>query len=554
MKQKISAIAAIYFAIIFLAACSKPSSPLALHVPADASAVFIIDGKTLADKITSSGLTIDSLAGIFDNPLEETDLTWNDIQSAGVRLDKPFYAFFKEQNSMQEGLVKSSAFITEVEDEKKLEAFFKKKKASKEVLSLGDYKYIALDDDFVAGWTKDVFIVSQVTGGNNAPGNYGTGQGTLSQQQLTTLFSQKKSASFADAPGFEEMVAKTGDIHFYTNSKAGLSSEKIPAAETLQSLLKDTYTEGVINFDNGKITVVPVTHYGKTFADMLSKYPPQQIDKDMLGNYPDTLTGFMLASFNPQILTDVLKHTGFSTMADGFAGNLGFTSQDVVGAFSGDIALMLSLNKTETALQGAGRNMSYLLNFKIGNKALFDKVLNGLLNKQILTKQGDEYRIGMEGGHNFVIETGNNSLLFASSDALIKAYQSAGSKATIPAGIEKQAGDKSMVLYVDINHLFSDIHPAETATGMYKPDSIQTVGFTGLAKETFKDFLATVDKSDGKTAKADLTLNLVNSNENSLAVIAKFIAAMKAEDQKREQYRHSMIQGKDSAAEENEND
>jgi hypothetical protein len=241
-------------------------------------------------------------------------------------------------------------------------------------------------------------------------------------------------------------------------------------------------------------------------------------------------------------------------MIDGFASNLGFTSQDFVNAFSGDIGFMFSLRTSAAEQLSTSSNVSYLLNFKIADKALFDKVLNSLLNKQILTKHGDQYRIGMSGGHGFIIETGNNSLLIASSDELIKAYESAGSKAVMPADIEKQVNDKSMALYIDINNLLRDTRSSDTTTGLRKKeDTVYTFGIPGLAKETFKDFIATVDKSDGKTARADVVLNLMNTNENSLSVIAKFLSAMKAEQLKREAYRHEMIPGSDGE-EDNEND
>src|SRR6187455_2122553 len=102
MKNKISAIVAICVVIVFFAACKKPSSKLALYVPADASAVLTIDAKTLTDKIASSGISIDSLANIFNNPMDENYIGWNSIQNAGIKLDKPIYAFLKDQNTMQD--------------------------------------------------------------------------------------------------------------------------------------------------------------------------------------------------------------------------------------------------------------------------------------------------------------------------------------------------------------------------------------------------------------------------------------------------------------------
>jgi hypothetical protein len=532
MKNKISTIAAICFAIVFFAACKKPSSQLALYVPADASVVLTIDIKTLTDKITSSGLSIDSLTNLFSNPIGESSLNWSDIKNSGISLDKPVYVFFKEMNTVQMGNVRNSAFMAEVNNTQKLEAFLKNKKPGKNILSADKYRYIALGDDYVAGWTDKILIVSQVTGGNEAPGNYGTGEGTLSQQLLTTLFTQKKPASIADADGFEDMLAKPGDVHFYTNNTPGIAMDKIPGLSAVQPLIKDSYTAGVVNFEKGKVTASVLTHYSKELANMLDKYPSKKINTDMISNYPDTLTGFVILSFNTGIITDLLHYAGVDNMTDGYTSTLGFTSRDVVNAFSGDIALLFSYNRSTAEQLALSHNISYLLNFGIADNALFNKVLNGLLDKQLLTKNGDQYRIGNTGGQGFVIERGNNNLFIASSDMLIKTYQSGSNKTPLPAGIEKQISNKSMAMYVDLNHFLNDAGAADTLTKVNPHDNYSMFSISQSAKQTFKDFIVTTDKGDSKTAQADMELNFVNTNENSLASLVRFISFAKADQLK----------------------
>ena len=52
------------------------------------------------------------------------------------------------------------------------------------------------------------------------------------------------------------------------------------------------------------------------------------------------------------------------------------------------------------------------------------------------------------------------------------------------------------------------------------------------ARSTFKNFIAFTEKGDGKTTKSRLELNTVNSSENSLASIARFIAIAHEEGMK----------------------
>lgn len=533
MKNKILSFAALCFLMIAFAACEKPVSQLAVYVPKDASAVFTIDPKSMMDKIASSGITIDSLANLFTTKTDDHDLQWNDIKNSGIDLNKPFYVFAKQTNSMQQGTIKSGALIAEVSDSKKLEAFLKKEKVGADILSGGEYKYIALGGDFIAGWTDKILIISNVTGGNSAPGKYSTGEGTLSQLQLTTLFTQKESASIASMGEFRDILAKPGDIHFYTNASANLGSQAMLGMTKISSLLEGSYTEGAINFDKGKITASAETHNNKTLSDMLNKYPSKEINMDMLKSYPDTLSAFGIVSFNPKLLVDILHYLGFDTMADGFTSNMGFTTNDVVNAFSGDIAVMFSPRLQKTTQIAMPRTPGFLLSLAIGDKTAFDKVFNGLLNKQLLTKNGDEYQLGLAGGHGFVIEKDNNDLFISSSDELIKAYQSPDKKNALSADVEKQISNKSMALYVDINSLLNNNGLKDSSVNIHLHDSYDVFNVSQAAKATFKNFIATTDKSSGKSITGNVELNFVNTDDNSLASLAKFIAVAKEEAMKR---------------------
>ncbi|MBV9962479.1 MAG: DUF4836 family protein [Parafilimonas sp.] len=524
MKHKLSAFVIIVLAIITFATCKKPVPDLALYVPKDASFVLTIDPKSIMDKIESSGITIDSLANLFAQKNDAYALRWDDIKNSGIDLTQPIYVFVKGTNSIQSGSIQNAGIIAKVQDASKLEAFLKKEKVGANVLSGDKYKYIALGNDFVAGWTDKVLIMSAVSGGNSSPGSYSTGEGTLSQKQLTTLFTQNESASIASVDGFTDMLSKNGDIHYYTNTSSNLNTAMIPGMAKANTLLQGSYGDGTIDFEKGKISATGESHYGKDLADILQKYPARSVDKSMLSSYPDSISGFGIFSFNPKMLIDILHYLGVDMMADSFMTNLGFSTNDVVNAFSGDVAAIFSQSNNlamGTSIHGA----NFIVNMRIGDKTAFDKVMTGLVNKRLLSKNGDQYQLGSEGGHGFVIETTGNALLIGSSDELIKAYEAGSGKASLPADIDKNLGDKSMALFVDINSIFNKT----AVTGNAGNEMLNT------ARTTFKDFVATTNKSDGKIIKGNFELNLINQNENSLASLVKFIAAMhKQEMQKKE--------------------
>ena len=520
MNNKLPLFAIISF-LLLLFSCKQNVPQLALYVPKDAASVFIVDAKAITDKISSSGITLDSLANMLNK--NKNGLQWNDIQNSGIDLTKSFFIFNRQNNSMQAGKSASFGLIAEVADKNKLEAFFRKQVSGATAKQDSKYKYVDLGKGNVAGWNDKVLIISGVvTGSDNDEAS--------SHQQLTALFTQTESNSVASVKEFKDALNKPGDIHFWSNASGNLSALPMIGMTKLGTLFENTYTDGTINFENGKAVATAETHYNKTLSDILSKYPSKGIDKSIISRYPQPINGFGIVAFNPKVLLDMLHYLGFDAAADNYMSQMGFTATDLVNAFKGDIAVIFSDFKMEdhAVPYAPGVNSKkpggeFLVNMVIGDKAAFDKVMTGLVNKNILSKNGDQYQLGFFGGHGFVIETTNNNLLIASDDALVKAYEAGNSKPGLPNDVEKEIDDKSMAMYVDIASMLQKTNSSDTA-------GIKTMQ---AAKATFKNFIASADKSDGKSMNANLELNMMNTNENSLASLVKFMAVAHEEEMKK---------------------
>ncbi len=116
MKNKFLLLAVVL--VFAITSCKHAVNQLALYVPKDAAAVFIIDAKSITDKISSSGITLDSLANMFNKNANE--LHWNDIKNSGIDLTKSLIVFTKQSNSMQAGKAQSFGLIAEIADKNKL--------------------------------------------------------------------------------------------------------------------------------------------------------------------------------------------------------------------------------------------------------------------------------------------------------------------------------------------------------------------------------------------------------------------------------------------------
>ena len=512
MKNKLSLPVIISFLLLAFSSCKQNVPQLALYVPKDAASVFVIDVKAITDKISSSGITLDSLANMFDK--NENGLHWNDIENSGIDLTKSFFVFSKQNNSMQSGKTANFGLIAEVADKNKLEAFFKKQVSNADIKQDTKYKYVDMGRGGIAGWTDKVLIISGVVTGNN-------NDETASHQQLTALFTQTESNSIASISEFKDALNKPGDIHFWSNASSKLSSLPMLGMTKIGTLFQDTYTDGTIDFENGKAVATAETHYNKTLSDILGKYSSREIDKSMLSRYPQQINGFGIVAFNPKVLIDILHYLGYDTMVDNYISQMGFTTTDLTNAFKGDIAVIFSDFKMEDRavpyLPGVNSKKpggKFLVNIAIGDKAAFDKVMTGLVNKNILSKNGDQYQLGFFGGHGFVIETTNNNLFIASDDALVKTYEAGNNKSALPNDVEKEIDDKSMAMYIDIAAMLQKTNSSDTS-------AVKTMQ---AAKATFKNFIASTDKSNGKSTNANLELNMVNANENSLAGLVKFMS------------------------------
>ena len=519
MKNKLSLPVVIAFLMIVFSSCKQHVPQLALYVPKNAASVLIIDVKSVTDKINSSGITLDSLANIFSK--NQQRLHWTDIENSGIDLTKSVFVFTKQTNAMQTGKTQSIGLIAEVNDKNKLEIFFKKQIADAVIKTENTYQYVDLPDGFVAGWNDKIMIISSIKSAMQSLADE-----AQSHQQLTALFTQTKANSVASINEFNKSLDKRGDIHFWLNSSASLSAMPMIGMTKASSLFEDTYTNGTIDFENGKAIATAETHFNKTMSDILEKYPSKEIDKSMITRYPQPVSGFGIVAFNPKILLDILHYLGFDMMTDGYVSQMGFNTSDVVNAFSGDIAVMFSdVSTGDHAIPGMQLNKPYgafLLNAAIGDKAAFDKVMNGLVSKNILSKNGDEYQLGFFGGHDFVIETTDKNLFVASSDTLIRTYKSNTNKSALSNDVEKEIDNKSMSLYTDISALLQKSNTPDTAS----------LKVLNTAQSTFKNFIASVDKTDDKSTKSNLELNFVNTNENSLASLVRFMCVAHNEKMK----------------------
>ncbi len=522
--------------LVLFASCKKTIPKQVIYIPKDALIVAGIYPKSVKEKTGGANIDWDSLASSFitsnsESVMKNEKNDWQDFQNSGVDTDAAIFFFSKSAGSIQKGSTNSFAVIASLQDAAKFEAYLKKKKPEKEVKKSGNYSYMALGDDAVAGWNKDAVIISVVTGGNAAPGTYSSGEGTLSQLQLTALFNQKESESIASIGEFRDLMAKKSDMIYWTNSSASLSSLAFLGITKFGDLLRDSYTAGTVNFENGKVVAESETYVNKTLSDMLKKYPGPDADVNMIEQYPYPVNGFLSLSFNPQLLIEIIKYSGFDMLSGQYMKEMGFTLDDVAKAFKGDFAIVFSDFRVTTSNEesiGSGvmiktkPAIKVLFNAKVGDKAAYDKIVASLAAKGFIVKQGDQYVPAKMGMKDFAMEVNDKNILVASNDSLLQQYKSGKGNAAIPADIKDKLKGKKIIFYADINAMLQSIQ-VDTANERS----------LNIAKAVFKDVIAASNGYNGKQVKSEIEFRTMNDKENSLVSLMNFFSIMAKENKPR---------------------
>jgi hypothetical protein len=520
-KLRICIIAvAIMFAIT---SCHKSVPKYLTYIPKTAGYVLGFDVKSLADKTEEANVNWDSIVKAHsdhesDSMLDVIKKQVAGIKSAGIDFGQRVYVFVSATGTTMSGKNISAGAIGALKDADKLEAYFKQLMPDGVVKEDKEYKYMALHNDIVAGWNKDAVILSYVKStGANSPGTYNTGEGTLSQLQLTTLFNEKKSESVVDIKQFEDLVMDKADILYWSNPSSFTGAFGPLALTGLNDLLKDMYSTGKINFENGKVVGESTLYCGKTLSDTLQKYSGPGIDIDAIQKYPVPLQGFIAVSFKPQLIFSLLQAAGVDGfLAPGIA-SMGFTENDIATALKGSFNIMFSnihvnVKSNDTSLaKGFNSTGKCLVNIPVGDPASFDKIISKFSQGSILVKDGDVYSLSPSVHSSMALRADSKQILFASDSALMNGFLSGSGNAKLPADILEKVKGKAGAIYVNIG------------------DMIQNISIDSLTDEaklnaaaTFHDMISTIDGYSDHTVKSHMELHTTFANENSLVTILKF--------------------------------
>lgn len=493
--------------------------------------MFVLDmnWKSLSEKAAKANIKWDSLFSSLsshdaDSSIAEGKKRLEDFMHSGVDLESNVYMYVKTGGSMMKGQTVSGGIIAGIKDVAVFESYIKKQPGAAEVKKEGNYSYTTIDDNLFVGWNKDVVIVSG-DGGQTADKT----NASTPAQILTPIFSLKEDESVASIPEFADLVQEKGDMIVWTNSSNALSTVPLLGLTKAADLLKDSYGGGTVNFEDGKVVADFKSYSGKDLEAIWKKYAGPTVNMDMVNQYPSPVSGFAVFSFNPEIITEIIKFAGMESTANQFLEKAGFSLADITKAFKGDFAIVFSdlgVKETETdydgvKIKGSVPEAKLLFNATIGDKASYDKIVTSLAKSgNMIEENGQFVPPGFDG---ISWNMNGKNLIIATDSSLVQPYLANKGNAAVPADIAEKAKGKSMAVYININQVLGSISGDSSVNKA-----------TALAKETFKDIMVTSDNFNGKYVGGNLQLTTANDKENSLATLIKFFASFSKQIQHQE--------------------
>ena len=393
MKTKLFLVSLI--TVLFFTACNKGGNT-GLLVPADAGLVTHIDLNSLSSKLSWD--EIKATAWFAEAQKEIKDSLFkqllNNPNESGVNTKGSIVFFFK-MNTDGGGY---AVVETDVQDAKKLSDVITKAGEGKiSVQKDGEYHFVDANGKAVVYFNDKKLIV--VSGSSNFSGL--ANQGSNKEYPIDSLknyakkiFTLKGKDLLDSDERFSKLITDKSDMHYWANAGNmyhGMLSG-MAAMMKLDVFLKGAVSTASINFDNGKITLNSIQHYGKEMTDFYKKYDGKTISNEALQKLPNGDALFaMAAGFNPEGIKEFTKLIGVDGLMNMGLGQVGISADDFVKANKGQLVMALTdlgfSNEKKSVDLGNGEKYEYIdnkpnpqfvLGMQVGDKAAFQKLIDAV--------------------------------------------------------------------------------------------------------------------------------------------------------------------------------
>ncbi len=546
MKLLVRYAIAVVLLTVVLSSCKNRTPQQAKLIPKTASVVLVLDAQAMQNKLQKGGLSIDSLFENFfrrDKDDEAHRAKVNELRSnAGINWNSQLYFFMvnKPGKTAQESIHVFN-IMGSLNDPAKFEAFLKKQDGlkDKEIKKENGYSYLLADDGTLLSWNGQ-YLMASIYNQNTRP-VYDTVTGSFKKPEtgnitqnlkteVNSYYTLKEEESIASVSLFTNLFKEKADGYAFTSSNSYLSMLSMMPLQLpkLEEFIKDNYSASTLNFEDGKIVAKSTSYPNELLSALCKQYPNPAVNLSLIDHFPSQhVNGFLLFSFNPEIVGGLLKQMEVEGMANNFLQKTGLTTEDFYKAIRGDMAVVISdiglkqpepQNKTdELSMVRSKPTYKMVINIPVGNQTSFYKLMDQAVQTGVITKQGSGIYKG--GGLlsmvGLYLQADGKNLILASDSLTYVQYMAGISKAVIDPELLNRFKDKTGGFYFDIARTISSLSTNDSSANYQQ--SMKT------ARETFKDIIVTSGPFNGKSSSAVFEVRLQNEKQNSLVTLTSLL-------------------------------
>ena len=529
-------------ATLLLAACGKRGPQFTQYIPKETSYVISFNVKSMVTKLEKDTLTVENLLETIKDTANPSNYTkaveiWRQFQNAGLDWEQPMLVAIP--NLDMSGHI-DVQMVAGLKDVQKLEAFIAKLPNAPKIQKDKDISY-ASEANMTIGWNdKAVMILAgndDLTKGlvdlADSTTAAAPGSSISAIDRMKKYFELKNDASLASVDAFGDMLKEKSDIAIYANN-AGLAGSQANMALAMMPKMKDLlegmYSTSLINFEDGKMTMVGSTFAGKKLADFLKKYAGPEVDRSLVEAYPGAPMGITAFSFKPELIPGFLSETGLDALVNMGLAQQGITADDITKSFAGDFAVVFGDFKIAPVVKTGYDGKPYttqepsgkvVIAVKLGDKTAVEKML-GLATKQgLLIRQGNRLMPANNGvadtTEHLSIGIENNLLVLSNDEDTYKAYMAKSGKNLLSESANAALKNKSISFWLDGEKLLSGIPES-----MFDSTELHERNILVKAKSTFKTLWFNTGNFDGKKITGSGELQMADG-KNALPQLVRFL-------------------------------
>lgn len=542
-----------------LTACSNKALQEAAYIPKDAALVAVLDVKEMKTKLKKNHLNIDSIIlSIFNRNYPPRTIIRKDgstitesisadvvpdlkiekmilfVQSKTLADNSTTFSIniLTKQNSgedaVSDSLSKSIMKDFKVQEEKSFSTAYSPEKK------------------FRLSWNDDISLVTYFF--HESKPVYDTIEMRFkmplepnieseSKAEVATFFNQSLDQSMASVDYFTDMFKEKADGYLFSTSNSSLSTLKNSPFNLpkLEELLKDNYTCATLHFEQGKIRVQSTNYFNPVLSSLLRQYAGPVINWSLVNDYPEgEINMLALASFQPALLGGILQQLQLKSFADNFLSKSGLSLDEVLSAFKGELAVVVSdlriqepdpmKRRDERSLQQGLPGGNLLLRLPVGEKASYKKLMETGVKNGWLLKRGKVYQSAPDFNFFNLFILGDESDFYIASGAEVYAnyLAAAGKKNKFLTSTTFQSfNSSSVVFYFNIASMIRGLTSADGSYAYHRA--------TDIMASTLKEITIASDNFDGKSVHHNLEIRMQDSITNGLVSLAKMTITLAEE-------------------------